>query len=325
MNSVPIGANHASAVQRPPIVTVIVTFNPDLGTLRAMIDALLPQVDRILLVDNASAAEALARIRMLASEYSCGLEALRANLGIGAAQNRGLRALMAEEGGACASNGYVLFLDHDSIPAEDMVDLLIASDLRMRASGVRVGAVGPAIVDHRTGTTGRFVCSGDFLVRRVKCKPECGELNVDFLISSGTLVRIDTFLTIGEMNEELFIDHVDTEWCLRAKAAGYALFGVCAARLTHSLGDDVVHVWFGRMREVFVHSPTRDYYMCRNTLLILRKVRMSLGWRIFLVGRLAASIVFFGVTQPPRLRRFRCMLAGLRDGFRNRQGKMSAS
>ncbi|MFM0278449.1 rhamnosyltransferase [Paraburkholderia sediminicola] len=325
MSSIAVHANDVDPVWRPRVATVIVTFNPDLATLRTMIEALQPQVDRIVVVDNASSAEVLGQITVLVREYSCSLEALATNLGIGAAQNRGLGALMKAEENSPIDDRYVLFLDHDSIPAENMIELLLAADRRMRASGVRVGAVGPAIVDQRTGTTGRFICSSHFFVKRIKCEPDCGVLSVDFLISSGTLVRIDTLLTIGEMNEELFIDHVDTEWCLRAKAAGYALFGVCGARLTHSLGDEVVPIWFGRMREVFVHSPVRDYYMCRNTLLILRKVRMSLGWRIFLLTRLVGSIVFFGATRPPRVRRIRCMLVGLRDGLLNRHGKMRAS
>jgi rhamnosyltransferase len=304
---------------------VIVTFNPELATLRQMVEALQAQVDEIVFVDNASAANATGQIARLAHENGCRFEALTENLGIGAAQNRGFAAVTSQARDSLAGERYVLFLDHDSLPDSGMVDLLLAADLRLRSNGIRVGAVGPAIVDNRTGTTGRFVSSGNLLVKRVPCQPGCNPLDVDFLISSGTLVRADTFEEIGGMDEALFIDHVDTEWCLRAKAAGYALFGVCGARLIHSLGDEVVAVWFGRKREVFVHSPLRDYYMCRNTLLILRSTRMSWGWRLFLSMRLVGSIVFFVTTQAPRSRRLHCMMAGLRDGFLNRQGKWKPS
>jgi rhamnosyltransferase len=303
------------------VSAVIVTFNPELATLRKMIDALQSEVTEIIVVDNASAASAVEQIARLAWERSCHFEALTENLGIGAAQNRGFAVVDRPQCNATSGERYVLFLDHDSIPEAGMVELLVASDLRLRASGVRVGAVGPAIVDNRTGTTGRFIGSNGFFVKRVPCSPACVEIAVDFLISSGTLVRVDTFQAIGAMDEALFIDHVDTEWCLRAKAAGYALFGVCSARLIHSLGDEVVAVWFGRHREIFLHSPLRDYYMCRNTLFILRSVSMSFSWRLFLLMRLAGSIVFFVATQAPRLQRLRCMMAGLRDGVLKRQGK----
>lgn len=315
------GSSDSVGTSRPSVTAVIVTFNPEVATLRKMIEALQAQVDEIVFVDNASASNATEQIVRLAQEHGCRFEALAENLGIGAAQNRGFGVSASRESKPVTGERYVLFLDHDSIPEASMVDLLLAADLRLRASGVRVGAVGPAIVDNRTGTTGRFVSSGGAFVKRIPCQPEGDPLGVDFLISSGTLVRADTFEEIGGMDEALFIDHVDTEWCLRAKAAGYALFGVCGARLIHSLGDEVVAVWFGRKREVFVHSPLRDYYMCRNTLLILRSTRMSFGWRLFLSMRLAGSIVFFVATQAPRWRRLQCMMVGLRDGLLNRQGK----
>ena len=323
MNSMSRSASDGASAPRPPVAAVIVTFNPELPTLRKMIRVLQTQVEAIVISDNASEPAARDEIAQLAREYSCTFEAFEQNLGIGAAQNRGFAALMKRDARWSSSEHYVLFLDHDSIPESDMVQSLLAVDLRLRGAGIRVGAVGPAIVDTRTGTTGRFVTSGNFFVKRGSCEHTCNEMEVDFIISSGTLVRADTFTEVGGMDEALFIDHVDTEWCLRAKAKGYALFGVCGARLVHSLGDEVVPVWFGRKREVFVHSPVRDYYMCRNTVLILRTAHMSLGWRLFLSTRLVGSIVFFGLTQPPRLQRLRCMTAGLRDGFLGRQGKWS--
>ncbi|MFP3480127.1 glycosyltransferase family 2 protein, partial [Burkholderia sp. SIMBA_057] len=81
------------------------------------------------------------------------------------------------------------------------------------------------------------------------------------------------------MNESFFIDHVDTEWCLRANAAGYALFGVCAARLDHELGDRIVRLWAIRWRAVPVHSPVRMYYMFRNTIRLLAATPMCWTWR----------------------------------------------
>jgi len=323
MNPMPCSAGDGAHAPRPSVAAVIVTFNPELATLRNMIRALQGQVEMIVISDNGSELDAREEIAKLAGEYSCSFEAFGQNLGIGAAQNRGFDTAMKRDVQCPSADRYVLFLDHDSIPESSMVESLLAADLRLRGAGIRVGAVGPAIVDTRTGTTGRFITSGSVFVQRRSCDRACNEMPVDFIISSGTLVRADAFAEIGGMDEALFIDHVDTEWCLRAKALGYALYGVCGARLIHSLGDEVVPVWLGRKREVFVHSPLRDYYMCRNTVLILRTARMSPGWRLFLCMRLVGSIVFFGATQTPRLQRLRCMAAGLRDGLLGRQGKWS--
>ena len=125
---------------------------------------------------------------------------------------------------------------------------------------------------------------------------------------------------VGGMNEGYFIDHVDTEWCLRARMAGWQIFGVCAARLTHALGDRIIRIWFGRWREVSVHSPLRDYYILRNTVLMLRQVPMTWSWRFAQLGRIVQFLVFFGLAVPPRGRRFGMMMKGIWHGVVGRMG-----
>ncbi|MGY6129495.1 glycosyltransferase family 2 protein (plasmid) [Paraburkholderia strydomiana] len=318
-------SDNLSDSERPHVVAVIVTFNPDIPTLQTMLESLQAQVSRTVIVDNGSAGLIAEQIEQLALRHVCVLESLQANLGIAAAQNRGLAVAMRVEFDRPGHHHYVLFLDHDSIPASQMVEKLVATDVKLRRQNVRVGAVGPVVIDRRTGTHGRFVRAGRLWLTRVHCADNCSELAVDFLISSGTLVRADVFQEVGGMNEGLFIDHVDTDWCLRVSAAKYRLFAVCGAHLTHSLGDEVVKVWLGRWREIFVHSPIRDYYMCRNTLLILKAIQMPLAWRLFLIVRLIGSIVFFGLGMAPRWTRLRRMFQGLLDGVNGRSGVLNVS
>lgn len=42
-------------------------------------------------------------------------------------------------------------------------------------------------------------------------------LEVSCVISSGMSVKKKTLDMVGGMKDELFIDYVDTEWCMRAK------------------------------------------------------------------------------------------------------------
>jgi len=68
---------------------------------------------------------------------------------------------------------------------------------------------------------------------------------------------------VGLMDEDLFIDHVDSEWCFRAKAKGFQLFGVGGAAMTHALGERRKEIWFLRRRIVTLHKPFRYYYIFR--------------------------------------------------------------
>jgi rhamnosyltransferase len=240
--------------------------------------------------------------------------ALGANAGIGAAQNAGIREAVAQ------GWAFVLLLDHDSLPADDMVEHLLIARQSLLATGIRVAAVGPVTVDSRTGAQSAFVCFDGIRIGRRACLPGMTAVEADFLIASGMLIAIDVLEDVGGMSEDLFIDHVDTEWCLRARSKGYAMFGVCDARLQHTLGDRVVRIWLGRWREVSVHSPARHYYVFRNTVLMLRRTPMPFAWKVAHVLRLAQFFVFFGVFCASRAERIRYMVRGIADGLRNRRG-----
>ena len=71
----------------------------------------------------------------------------------------------------------------------------------------------------------------------------------------------------SEMNEALFIDYVDTEWCLRCARAGISVTVDPRVRMTHSIGDSMIELPGFR---VPVHSPERRYYRVRNAFLLLR-------------------------------------------------------
>ncbi|MBK5123192.1 glycosyltransferase family 2 protein [Burkholderia sp. R-69980] len=309
-------------MQRASVSAIVITFNPDLATFATILAAIRPQVARVVIVDNGSKLATADALAELAARHHCTLKALGENLGIASAQNHGIGAVSQCVDAGAANSHYALFLDHDSIPADDMVQRLLGADARARARGERVGGVGPVTVDKRTGTSARFMKAGRLWLNREACASDTGEMSVDFLISSGTLVRFDVLRDVGGMNDGLFIDHVDTEWCLRALARGYRLYAACDARLLHSLGDEVVEVWSGRRREVFVHSPVRDYYAFRNAILLLRQAPMSFAWRAFLSVRLLMFLAFFGFRVPPRGRRLRLMMKGLSDGLKGRTGKL---
>jgi rhamnosyltransferase len=312
------GANSLSAASLPIVVAVIVTFNPDVRTLDAQLAALRSQVPHVVIVDNGSDDAAAKVVRDLAEMYCCDANFLGRNEGIAAAQNRGIETALSKHA------DYVLLLDHDSIPSAGMVGALVASDHSLRARNVRVAAVGPVTIDKRNGVAGQFVKLDGLRVKRNGCAAPNGVIEADFLIASGTLLHVSAIAEFGLMNEGLFIDHVDTDWCFRARHQGGRIFGVCAAHLHHALGDSAQRVWLGRWRHVFVHSPTRDYYIFRNTVLLVRHTPMPLWWKLHFLFRLCQFLVYFSVGVAPRLRRLKCMAVGVVHGLSGKTGRMPA-
>jgi rhamnosyltransferase len=296
---------------------VVVTFRPDVDDLVLLLKSLMPQVGGIVLVDNGSG-PAVSPTLEVAEGLGVRVIRLPENFGIAFAQNIGIEK--AIEAGA----GYILLSDQDSVPAPDMVQRLLEGlQSSGRGSGAAIAAIGPATVDRRNGELSFFWRPGRWLPHRWKPgADEQGEpVEVEFLIASGTLVPVPVIQAIGGMRSRYFIDHVDTEWCFRAKAAGYRLLGSAAARLHHRLGDDVRKIWFLRTRSVMHHSPLRDFYMFRNTLLMLRDTRLSIVWIVHLLGRLVQFSGYFLLFGSDRVQRARMMLSGLGHGLVNRGGR----
>ena len=122
------------------------------------------------------------------------------------------------------------------------------------------------------------------------------------------------------MRSEWFIDHIDSEWCLRTRSQGWILLGVPDAVLHHRLGDKVSRIWFLRWRQVAHHSALRDYYMFRNSILLARQSYVPLRWKLFFLSRLVQFAGFFLVFVPQRQHRMALMAQGLRDGLAGRTG-----
>lgn len=310
-----------STVQVPRrIAAVILTYHPDQGILRQTVASLCPQVDRMLIVDNGRRWDAGALLDVLTDGDKKKIEFiwLEHNIGVGAGHNRGIQWARA------LGFSHVLIMDHDSVPRPDMVRHLVAALERLDAQGVRVSAVGPRYVDRYTGRMAGFVRLRRWRPTRVFCDPaQTGELlETDFIISSGSLIPIAVLDKIGEMNEDFFIDHIDTEWILRAKARGYRSFGVCDAIMEHSVGYTTFRIWVGRWRNTPVHSPERNYYLFRNSIRLYRMPHAPWRWILYDIVRLVALAVVYPVTAPSSWSRLRFMARGVWHGLRGVTGPL---
>lgn len=300
------------------VVAVVVTHHPAVPLTRSLLDALAPQVGAVVVVDNGSPDQVLAELDATAVGLGTVL-ALGTNRGIAAAQNVGIAWARDHDA------QFVLLSDQDSRPAPDMVSRLRAG-LALAAAEAAEGrrrppaAVGPVATDDRNAGAALVFSDHRWGPRRATMPTDDGALvEATFLIASGCLIPMATLDAVGPMNEDWFIDHVDLEWGLRATRAGYGLYGVAGAGMSHSLGDRTQRIP-GRERDVHIHSPVRNYYMARNTVLLIRSGLMSRWWQWGYAGWIAKYAVFYAVAVAPRGRRIGLLLRGLWHGLLGRTG-----
>jgi rhamnosyltransferase len=292
------------------VCAVIVTHRPDRGVLRALLVALRHQAGGIVIVDNSG--DGAAECALAGIDDFDALLPQKTNIGLAGAQNIGIawaRAHAFEQ---------VILLDQDSRPSDGMVETLLDA-LRALSVRGRVAAVGPRIHDTHEGHDAPFIRVHFPWSTKLQCRLATDTHSCDFLISSGSLIPLSVLEAMGGMDERLFIDNIDLEWCFRALSMGYTLHGICAAVMQHRLGDARWHVP-GMRRGVVVHPPLRLYYMMRNRLLLYRLPHVPWRWVAQDVPRVLVKLVLFGVLMGPRRKNLHCMLRGLWDGMRGRAG-----
>ena len=303
------------------VVAVVVTYRPETAATNALLHALVPQVRDVVVVDNGSPDATVVTMRAITKDVGATLVPLGSNRGIAAAQNVGIAWSRGQD------TRFVLLSDQDSLPAADMVERLLAGFARGTAESVDgarrpVAAVGPVTMDKRNEGAALLFSAQRWGPRRAKIPATEGALvEAAFLIASGCLIDRTALDTVGVMNEEWFIDHIDLEWGLRARRAGYALYGVVGAGLSHSLGDRTQNIP-GRPRDVHIHSAVRNYYMARNTVLLIRSGLMPAWWRWGYAAWMTKYTVFYVLAVRPRAMRARLLVLGLWHGLRGRTGPL---
>lgn len=96
--------------------------------------------------------------------------------------------------------------------------------------------------------------------------------SVEAVSTSGNLLNLAIIEKIGFFNEQLFIDSVDHDYCLRARILGYRIIRTKNICLYHKIGEDYIGSMFKiRKKTFYIHSPKRMYFIMRNALYLRRE------------------------------------------------------
>ena len=289
------------------VFCIIVTYCPDAEHLQRVLASIARQTPHIVLVDNTPNPHTAIDTPDVVQCIPLG-----ENLGIAAAQNIGIRKALAQ-------GAEVVWLsDQDTMyPATYLHDMLLAFQ-DCQSQGIRLGALAPAYFDTNKGAVQTLVRHAP-LTQKFACTP--GLHPVSHAIASGTLMPASALRTIGLMQENLFIDWVDLEWCWRASNQhGYQTICTGDVVVEHTMGDGSVQ-FLGK--KVSIRSPLRHYYMVRNAVHIAlhsRSATAPIRCEIF-AKALAWTLIFPLIAPSQKRQHLRATLAGLWDGLRNRMGQ----
>ncbi len=294
---------------------ITVTYNPDLTVLGTQLSQ-LPQSGIRIIVDNASAPKILVSLRAMAEKYDVRLVVNARNMGLAAASNQGIS--VARQFGADS----VLLLDQDTEPGIDGVMKLAAAYQRLLLAGKKPGCIGPRLIDVTTGLQHGFhQIRGWRWVRRFPAADEKEVIDCANLNGSGTLIPALILEKVGGLEEDFFIDHVDTEWAFRVLSRGFGLYGAPDVSFRQRMGERGLRFWWLGWRVWPQRSPGRHYYLFRNAVSLLMRDYVPRVWKCWAVIKLGMTALVHVVFDSQRQAQIRCMLKGVRDGFQMRRDR----
>ncbi|PTB99333.1 glycosyltransferase family 2 protein [Marinobacter sp. Z-F4-2] len=286
------------------ISAVFVIYDPDIDLLEVAVNSLVHQVDNVFLVDNSLSSS----LGVFSQCDKIEVIELKNNLGIAAAQNVGIQKALTK------NSNYIVLSDQDTIfPAGFIEDMLPHFDRFPWAA-----AIVPRFKDSRMHSSNGFIANRPFWFSQFY--PEHGQHRIFQAIASGKILRAEFIGEIGLMNERLFIDWVDFEWCWRARERGFEIIGNADVVIEHQLGDVSSNIGF---REITLRSPIRHYYITRNAFyLSIYSKELDRLHRLNLFFRAFRYILGFPLISKPRAKNLKAVLLGFFHGVRGVLGKL---
>lgn len=264
---------------------------------------------QVIIVDNESTPEGLAKLRETCPDSIIIPE--EENIGFAEGNNAGIRYALQ------SGSQMILLLNNDTVVDENMLLNLVETAQR----NPKIGVVGAKIFYHDSPNTLWFA-GGSLNIHKGLATHDglkqtdrsefCFEKETDFVTGCCLLTKRDVIEKIGALESRFFLYYEDSDFCVRARKAGYLIIYQPKAFLFHKVSKSVE--W---------DSPIYIYFNLRNKILFVLKHNSTLSCIPYL-----PYFAFFYARQITRLifkhrnfRAARAAMVAVLDGLRGYTGK----
>ena len=272
----------------------IITYNPTLTDVSTCLEALCNQVERVIIVDNAS--KNVKSLQEVVSKY--------ANVTlVKNSQNIGFAKALTQVFEWAKSQGFnwVLTLNDDSVVPSNMISeykkiLENQGNLvnQKNAKNSKIAIVCSLLKNRLDGTILHSKCHED----------EC--------ITSGSLTSVEAWAKIGGFDEWLEIDGVDFDFSRRLVRAGWKIVECQNVIMEHQIGKARSINLIIKHPIVWNHNANRKYYIARNMQVVDYKMgTYSYAKSLRAVVR---DMIFVALWEKNKFAKIRAMIRGFKDG-----------
>ncbi|MDF0533020.1 glycosyltransferase family 2 protein [Shewanella sp. A32] len=284
------------------IFSILVVYNTNLDEVTLAIDSLKSQTDLVVICNNSDNGF------VIPETEKTKVFNFNENLGIAEAQSIGMSWAF--------TNGaeFIVQMDQDSLLPPNTISLLLERYNQLTALGFNIGVIGPRHYDKVTNEVdeGRII--------KGKAIENTNSEIIHATISSASLIPKKAFDTVGRMDDGLFIDSVDWEYCWRLKNSGFITIRCNDLLLGHRVGNGVKKI-FGPVN-VRVPSPIRHYYHTRNLFLLSSRSYVPFYWKFSNYLKLLFKITVYPFAFDDGMLRLKFILKGIYDGLLGRVGRI---
>lgn len=276
------------------ICSGIITYNPTLTDVSTCLEALCNQVERVIIVDNAS--KNVKSLQEVVSKY--------ANVTlVKNSQNIGFAKALTQVFEWAKSQGFnwVLTLNDDSVVPSNMI-----SEYK------KILENQGSLVNQKNSKNSKIAIVCSLLKNRLDGTILHSKCHEDECITSGSLTSVEAWQKIGGFDEWLEIDGVDFDFSRRLARDGWQIVECQNVIMEHQIGKARSINLIIKHPIVWNHNANRKYYIARNMQVVDYKMgTYSYAKSLRAVVR---DMIFVALWEKNKFAKIRAMIRGFKDG-----------
>lgn len=272
----------------------IITYNPTLTDVSTCLEALCNQVERVIIVDNAS--KNVKSLQEVVSKYT------NVTL-VKNSQNVGFAKALTQVFEWAKSQGFnwVLTLNDDSVVPSNMI-----SEYK------KILENQGSLVNQKNAKNSKIAIVCSLLKNRLDGTILHSKCHEDECITSGSLTSVEAWEKIGGFDEWLEIDGVDFDFSRRLVRAGWKIVECQNVIMEHQIGKARSINLIIKHPIVWNHNANRKYYIARNMQVVDYKMgTYSYAKSLRAVVR---DMIFVALWEKNKFAKIHAMIRGFKDG-----------
>lgn len=314
----------------PAIIIVVLNWNNPADTIECLqsLSKLTYSNHKTILVDNGSTDDSVARIKEAYPEMI--IVENKENLGFSEGNNVGIRYALK------AGAEYVLLLNNDTLVDPDLLNELLSAHQQFPKAGILGAKIYFADPPDLIWYAGAKWSCEEGVFRHLHIGEKDSDLPsnestcpIDYACGCAMLIRREVFAKIGLLESKFFLYYEDSDFCYKARRAGFGVIYVPKAKVWHKISASTG----GNNYSAETESNRYTYYTTRNRLLWMER-NLSLFNRLktpfygWFSSEMRRDMKIINSTTSdqyllPAKRRVKYRLIGLRDYLLRRFGYRS--